>query len=417
MQKKLLSILGLSLVSGIAGGALVAVIVLQGPFDMTVQEPPSNVEQTNNVSIREVLKEKEYVSQEDLVVDIVEKSTPAVVSIVITKDVPVLEQYYEDAERPYDDFFFGSPFQFRVPRYRESGETEEREIGGGSGFLISKDGYIVTNRHVVDEEDVNYTVFTNDGTEYEATVVAKDTLHDIAVLKIEGDDFAYLEFGDSDQLKTGQTVIAIGNPLLEFNNSVSVGVISGLSRNITAGSRFFGQTEYMENVIQTDAAINPGNSGGPLLDLTGNVIGVNVAIANGENIGFSIPSDAIIDTVHSIQETGTIVRPYLGVRYVPITPQLQEKNNLSVDYGMLVLRGRTMEDLAVIPGSPADKAGIEENDIILKIDGEKLETSVTLRKQIASKNVGDTVTLTILHDGEEKEIEVILEESPQHATS
>ncbi|MBD3360191.1 trypsin-like serine protease [Candidatus Peregrinibacteria bacterium] len=350
-------------------------------------------------------------SEQDLVIDVVEKASPAVISVVITKDVPVLEEYYEEYGSPFDDFFFEGPgYNFKVPKYRESGETEEKEIGGGSGFIVSSEGYLVTNKHVIYEEDADYTVFTTEGTEYEAKVIDKDSINDIAVLKIEGKNFPYLEFGDSENVKAGQTVIAIGNPLLEFNNSVSKGVISGLSRNITAGTRYFGKTEYLEGVIQTDAAINPGNSGGPLLDLSGKVIGVNVAIANGENLGFAIPSNVVETAVKSVKEKGRIVRPFLGVRYIPVTKALKEKNNLSVDYGALVLRGESMEDLAVIPGSPADKAGIQENDIILEIDGKKLK-DISLAKIISSKNVGQEIELKILREGEEKTVNVTLEEA------
>ena len=397
------------LVSGISGG-LIALLITAISLNYYNSGQTRNIETDNNTNLSDLLDSKDYITQQDLVINTVEEASPAVVSIVITKDVPVLEQYYEESGSPFDGLFFDQPgINFRIPRYRESGETEEKEIGGGSGFLVSGDGYIVTNKHVIVEEEVNYTVFTLDGEEHDAKVIAKDTLNDLAILKIEGEDFPYLNFGDSENLKSGQSVIAIGNPLLEFNNSVSVGVISGLSRNITAGSRFIGKTEYIEDVIQTDAAINPGNSGGPLLNIEGEVIGVNVAIANGQNIGFAIPANTIKSAVESVKEKGEIVRPYLGVRYIHITESLKEKNDLPFGYGVLVIKGETMEDLAVIPGSPADKAGLEENDIILEIDGEKLEGGKSLAKIIASKNIGDEVELKIMHDGEEQTTSATLE--------
>jgi S1-C subfamily serine protease len=390
----------ISAVSGALSAVLMTSIIFGGFLN-----DPSDVTQENSSEVAENSTEKDSkLIEQDLIVEAVKKATPAVVSIIITKDVPVLEKYYED---------FGSPF-FQIPQYRESGETEEKEIGGGSGFLVSEDGYIVTNKHVVDEEDASYTVFTDDGEKYEAEVIDKDSMNDIAVLKIEGEGFSFLEFGDSDNLNPGQTVIAIGNPLMEFENSVSVGVVSGLSRNITAGKQSYGQTEYLEGVIQTDAAINPGNSGGPLLDIFGKVIGVNVAVASAENIGFSIPSESVEKIVESVKENGRIVRPFLGVRYIQITDSLVEKNNLSVDYGVLILRGETVDDLAVIPGSPADKAGLEENDIILEADGEKLDGTKSLAKIISSKSIGDEVKLKILHKGEEKEVKITLEESAKH---
>ncbi len=387
------------LVSGLSGAVSAVLVFVLLTYSGFAFETGGEEVQTNN-DLQEFLSERDFVSEQDLVVDAVEKASPAVVSILITKDVPVLERYYEDSSDPFERFFYGPGF--RVPRYRDSGETERQEIGGGSGFLVSEDGYIVTNRHVVDEEEVDYVVFTSDGTEYEATVVDRDTLNDIAILKIEGEDFSYLNFADSAEARPGQTVIAIGNPLLEFNNSVSVGVVSGLSRNITAGDRFYGKTEYIENLIQTDAAINPGNSGGPLLDLNGDVLAVNVAVASAENIGFSIPSSAVEPLVQSVKDNGKIVRPFLGIRYVQITAEMQERNDLPVDHGVIVLRGAAVEDLAVIPGSPADKAGIVENDIILEIDGEPLKEGVSLAKIVAAKSIGDQVELKVLRDGEEE---------------
>ena len=361
--------------------------------------------------------EPDAVAEESRIVSIVEKANPAVVSIVITKDVPVVERYYENFN-PFggDDFFnnfFGGGFGFKIPKYREKG-TEKKEIGGGSGFFISKDGFLVTNRHVVEDKDAEYTVLTNDGEKYSAKVLARDATLDVAILKVEGNNFHYLKFGNSDILKPGQTVIAIGNALAEFRNSVSVGVISGLSRSIVAGDSY-GGSELLEGVIQTDAAINPGNSGGPLLNLSGNVIGVNVAVQKGaENIGFSLPSNTVKRIADSVRKYGKIIRPYLGVRYVQVTKKLKEKNNLPVDYGALVIRGESAEDLAVMPGSPADKAGIVENDIILEVDGIKLEQGKSLASIIRQKQIGQTVSLKILHKGKEKTVEVKLEKAPNN---
>lgn len=349
-------------------------------------------------------------SQEDLIIKAVKKATPAVVSVIITKDMPILEQYYDESSDPFGNFFGGpSPFSFKVPQYRQKG-TEKKEVGGGSGFIVSEDGYIVTNKHVVSDENAEYTVFMDDNTKkYPAKVVAIDPVNDVAILKIEAKDLPYLQFANSDNLNVGQTAIAIGNPLLEFNNSVSVGVVSGLSRSITAGNGA-GMSEQLEGVIQTDAAINPGNSGGPLLNLKGKVIGVNVAVASAENIGFALPANLVKNAVNSVKEHGKIVRPYLGVRYVQVNEQIKEANKLDVDYGALVLRGEKQEELAVMPGSPADKAGLLENDIILEIDGEKLDNDTSLSRYVARKNVGDTVKLKVLSKGKEKTVEVKLEE-------
>ncbi|MDQ3075889.1 MAG: trypsin-like peptidase domain-containing protein [bacterium] len=353
-------------------------------------------------------KEPTVLNQESMVVDVVKKTNPAVVSIVISKEVPKYETYVNpNQERdPFGGMFPG--FNFNVPQYRQNG-MEKKEVGGGSGFFVTSNGLIVTNKHVVDQKDVEYTVYTNDGKKYTATVVARDPVLDIALIKVTGFGFPFLSLGNSDSLQVGHTVIAIGNALSEFRNTVSVGVVSGLSRSITAGDNT-GKTELLDHVIQTDAAINPGNSGGPLLNLKGEVIGVNVAVAQGsQSIGFALPINTVRGAIDSVKSTGKIVRPYLGVRYVAINATMKEKNNLSVDYGVLVKAGATPADLAVIPGSPADKAGIVENDIILEIAGVKLDEGNNLASIIRQKKVGDVVMLKILSKGVQKTVYVTLE--------
>ena len=262
----------ISTVAGAIGGVLVVMLLFNNPQIARFFTGDTSATIQNNTTSEaqpgESFNDEQGKSYESLVVQAVDKANPAVVSIVITKDVPVVERFFEEAPDPFKGFFgnnFNSQFRFRVPQYRQRG-TQKREIGGGSGFLVSSDGMIVTNRHVVDQDNVDYTVFTNDGTKYEAKIVARDPANDLAVIKVSGDNLPFLEFADSDQLRVGQTVIAIGNALAEFRNTVSVGVISGLSRSILAGVSQ-GQPEQLDEVIQTDAAINPGNSGGPLLNL------------------------------------------------------------------------------------------------------------------------------------------------------
>ena len=355
-------------------------------------------------------------SQDSFVVDAVKKTNPAVVSVIISEEVPKYEEYVDPNQptNPFGDLFPG--FNFSIPQYKQNG-TQKQEVGGGSGFFVSSSGLIVTNKHVVDQKNAEYTVFTNDGKKYPAKVIARDPVLDIALIKITppfGGSFPYLSFGNSDNLALGQTVIAIGNALGQYKNTVSVGVVSGLSRSITAGDQS-GNSEVLDHVIQTDAAINPGNSGGPLLDLNGHVIGVNVAVAQGsQNIGFALPINSVRGAIESVENTGKIIRPYLGVRYVPIDAEMKDANNLSVDYGVLVKAGSTASELAVMPGSPADKAGIVENDIILDIDGIKLDTNNSPASVIRGKSVGQTITLTILHKGVQKDIKVTLEAAPNN---
>ncbi len=352
---------------------------------------------------------QERIIQEDsLIVEIVEKTSPAVVSIVATKDVPSVRN-----TNPFGlPFFFLDPLQYDGEEGdgSQEGETERQRVGSGTGFFVTEDGLIVTNKHVVSDEAADYTVLLLGGKEYPATVLARDPVHDLAIIKVEGSGFPTLELGDSDALKAGQTVIAIGNSLGEFANSVSKGIISGLGRNLVAGSGF-GDEEQLTDIIQTDAAINPGNSGGPLLDVSGRVIGVNVAVARAaENVGFALPSNQLKRIVEDVKTTGKISSAYLGVRYSIIDQQAQEDNSLPFDYGAIVLRGTRPTEFAVIPGSPADKAGIVENDIILEIDGQRIDTEHPLGNVLAKYRPGDEVTVKLWHKGETKDIKVLLEE-------
>lgn len=353
----------------------------------------------NNGTGRESAK-----SQEQIITDIVAKASSAVVSVIVTKDVPVMQERQKNSQdflkSPFD-FFFG-------PQYEQKG-TEKKQIGGGTGFFISADGLIVTNKHVVEDEAAEYTVLINENEKISAKVLARDPVQDLAILKIDKIGTPYLALGDSNEVKIGQTVIAIGNALGEFRNTVSVGVISGLKRSITAGDG--SSSEVLDGVIQTDAAINPGNSGGPLLSLKGEVIGINAAVAQGaQNIAFALPINIAKKDVEMARNQGKIAYPYLGIRYIMINEAIKEKNNLSVDYGALVVRGAQADELAIIPGGPADKAGIQENDIILEVDGTKVDENNSLAKLIQTKNIGDTITMKILRKGEEKTIKVKLEE-------
>jgi S1-C subfamily serine protease len=229
-------------------------------------------------------------------------------------------------------------------------------------------------------------------------------------LKVEGKNFPTLKLGDSDTLEVGETAIAIGNSLGEFANSVSRGIISGKQRSLSAGSSY-GETEMLSGIIQTDAAINPGNSGGPLFNMKGEVIGVNVAMAQGaENIGFALPINQVKLRLAQVEKDGQIHVPYLGVRYVILSDALKKKHKLPYAYGALILRGRNVTDFAVAPGSPADKAGLKENDIILSVNGQKVTAEMPLANLLGSLEVGSTVTLEVYQGGAEKKLSVVLEE-------
>lgn len=341
---------------------------------------------------------------EEAVVNAVERAADSVVSIVISKDLPIIESCDFD---PFGGGLFDDPFfRFRVPCERG---TEHREVGGGSGFIISQDGLIVTNKHVVFDEKAEYTVLTNEGKKYPAEVLARDPVQDIAIIKISAAGLKAARLGDSGKIKLGQTAIAIGNALGEFRNTVSVGAVSGLARSITASGAGF--SERLDDLIQTDAAINQGNSGGPLLNILGEVIGVNTAVASGaQNIGFAIPINAVKRDIDSVQATGEITAPFLGVRYILLTPEIAKAQGLPVEYGALV-RG-SEEGPGVLSGSPAEKAGLMAEDIILEVNGKKLSDGVSLGSEIQKYGVGESVSLKVLRGKDRLVIPVRLEKRP-----
>lgn len=391
-QRTLVVAIVLSVIFGTIGGALGGAMS-SGKFDSWFRDFFGG---GNGTSVGSTSKSV-TVQEESATVDVVKKVKGSVVSIIVTKD---LSKIYSQSNNSFPFDFFG--VQPQVPQGK-------REVGGGSGFIVSADGYIMTNKHVVEDTEAEYSVLTNDGKRYAAKVIAVDPSNDLAVVKIDAKGLTPVELGDSSKLDIGQTVIAIGNALGQYRNTVTKGVISGLARRVTAGD---GQsTETLEDVIQTDAAINPGNSGGPLLNIDGQVIGVNTAVSQeGQLIGFAIPVNQAQLVYESVKKNGKIVRSFLGVRYIPITKTLQEQNKLSVDYGVLIQRGNTREELAIIPSSPADKAGLAENDIILEIDGQKLQGDVSLAGIIQKHAPGDSITLKILSKTKEKTLTVTLEE-------
>jgi len=284
-------------------------------------------------------------------------------------------------------------------------------IGGGSGFIISKDGTVLTNRHVVADPKAEYVVIVDEEKKYPAEVLARDSINDVAILKIKNKNLPIIKLGDSSGLELGRTVIAIGNVLGTFQNTVSVGVISGLSREITAGDTITKQTAKLRGLIQTDAAINPGNSGGPLIDMQGKAIGINAAMVfMAENIGFALPINNAKKDLEDLKKYGRIYQPFLGLRYVLLNKELQEKFSLSVNYGALIVSEPTPEGKAVMPESAACKAGIKEGDIVLEAKNEKITEKNPIEDVLQKCRVGQTVILKALRNNKKIEFKVILDE-------
>ena len=351
----------------------------------------------------------EKIDYEQRIINVVRDADGAVVSIVANKYLPVIDQY---TMNPFD--MFGGdlfdPFNFyfnqqnRQPKVEP--KYEKQEVASGSGFLITSDGYIVTNKHVVSDTKAEYTVFLNDGAKYSAKIIAVDPLEDFALIKIEGSNLTPLVLGDSSKLALGQTVIAIGNALGEFQNTISVGVISGLNRSITA-SGGGAKAEKLNDLLQTDAAINRGNSGGPLLGLDGKVVGMNTAIvASAQNIGFAIPVNKIKNTIDQAVKTGKITVPYIGVYYVQLDKNESEKRKLDVDYGALLVSDQGAS--AILKDSPAEKAGLKEGDIILSVNKEKITTKAPLATVVRNYKPGDTIVLEVKRNKDILNVNVVL---------
>lgn len=382
-----------SLLLGLIGGAFGAFYLLTTPEG----------QQILGKDFDRVYEKQIILNENSAIIDVVAKSSPAVVSVVVSEDLNKIPGYGTNPfQRDPFSFFFGSGRQNEVPNIQQ--------VAAGSGFFVSEDGLIMTNKHVVSTSDASYTVITSDGKTYDAKVLSLDPSQDLALIKIDVKNVQYLNFADSAALQIGQQVVAIGNSLGEYQNTVTSGIISGIGRRITAAGE--DGLQDLSGVIQTDAAINPGNSGGPLLNLSGNVIGMNTAIdAQGQSVGFAIPSNDISKALNSYQKNGKITRAFLGVRYITLTEIISKKEKLEYNYGALVVSGDTARDFAVVPNSPADKAGITEDDIILEVNGIKVEEQNTLFDILKNYNPEDTVSLKIFSKGKEKTISVVLGDS------
>lgn len=336
------------------------------------------------------------VSEESITIDIVKKVGPSVITIAGKDTSPRSRQ---------PSFDFG-PFEgfFDSPQEEDPQQEELQNIG--TGFIISQDGLIITNKHVVSEAGITYQVVTSNDKTYDVENIYRDPLNDIALIKIKpgNDKLTVANLGDSSKVQVGQYALAIGTALGEFRSTVTTGVISGVGRGITAGSPFEGWVERLDNVLQTDAAINPGNSGGPLLNSSGQVIGVNTAVsASGQNIGFAIPINVIKESLNNFNQTGKFERAYLGVSYRTVTSDIARINELP--------EGAYVEE--VIQNSPADQAGILRGDVIVEIAGEKLTEDNQLAAIIGKKKVGDSVTIKLKRENQDVTVEATLVSAPE----
>ncbi|MDD2702378.1 MAG: trypsin-like peptidase domain-containing protein [Sideroxydans sp.] len=333
--------------------------------------------------------------QDKQVISTIKNVMPAVVSIVISKNLTDVKK-----EIPA----FAPLFKKNKERKFKVADilTDSRgmvSVGGGSGFIVSPEGLIVTNKHVISDPKAEYSVITNDGESHPAIIMPRDPIYDVAILKIKASGLPTVKLGDATRLDLGESVIAIGNALGIFRNTVSLGIVSGLSRAITAQADPKAPPQEMRGLIQTDAAINPGNSGGPLVDLDGKAIGINAAVVFGaQNINFAIPINAVARDLEDLRRFGRVRRPYLGLRYIIIDKNLQAKMNLPADHGALVT-GEGPNDHAVVPKSPADKAGIREGDIILECNDKKVEKDNPIQDILDGMKVGDALDVKILRKG------------------
>jgi len=368
-MKKLISLIALLIIIIAIGQSynLLPKINLEKYFPKINSISKTNTSKTGDKQI--------VVYEESIITKVVEESLPSVVTVGIMKTTQGQSYLQIDPFNPFGGFT-------QIP-----GKKQKIDQNIGSGFIVSKDGFIITNKHVVADEQATYKVLTNDKKEFNVEKIYRDPLNDLAILKVSANNLKALTLADSSKLKLGQMTIAIGTPLGEFTNTVTTGIVSGLGRGITAGSPFEGYVEKLDNVIQTSAPISPGNSGGPLLNSFGQVIGINAAIAQeGSNIGFAIPSNVIKDLLNNFAKSGnSFERPYVGVRYKMVDKQTAILND--------VVEGAYVTE--VLEDSPAQKAGLEAQDIITEFDGTKVkgDDEQTLAKMILQKKVGDSVPI------------------------
>ena len=338
---------------------------------------------------------KQYSIQE-----IAQKACPAVITITASKNLPKIEGFYS---LPYDNQ------NYIIPKLKGSKKFQTK-VGGASGFMVSSDGYVITSNHVISDQEASYSAILEPTKKYPVKIMSRDPLSDIAILKIEGKSFPFLKLGDSSKIQLGEPVIAIGNPLGEFYDTVSAGIVSGLSRLISTQNSVIEKTTRLKGLIQTDAAINPGNSGGPLINMEGKVIGINTAIVSGaQNLGFAIPINYAKKDFEEVKKYGKIKRPFIGIKYIIINKEIAEQNDLPVLHGALIIRERLGEE-AVVSCSAAAKSGLKEFDIILEIENQKITEENYLSDILEKYKSGDEIELKVLRKKKILKIFLKLEE-------
>lgn len=355
-------------------GAVVGLGVFQAAAKGLIPLPQSLITSSPAITPQ---KTNTIVSEENAVINVVAKTSGSVVAIGAQQTV----------FNPFDPF--------------SSSSSQDNTVG--TGFVVSDKGIIVTNKHVVADPSASYSVVDKDGNKYTVTKIYRDPILDLALVQVSGSKLPALDLGDSSKLQVGQTVIAIGNALGRFTNTVTTGVVSGLGRRVVAGDPLSGSAESLDDLIQTDAAINPGNSGGPLLNSEGQVIGLDVATTEGaQNIGFAIPINSVKKTVDEFVTTGTVSRPFLGISYQFISRDVAIMN--SVPQGAYVQN--------VITGSSAEKAGIKAGDIITKIDGQSIDSETTISQLVANKKIGDSLSIDLWNNGQTRTVTATLQNAP-----
>jgi len=331
----------------------------------------------------------------------VRKVLPAVVSIVSKKHLEGFEK------NPHRVLYSLLPGRSEAKRAKDSGE--EVNVGSGSGCIVDKSGLILTNKHVLGDAETEYSVVLNDGRKFPAKILSIDSINDVAVLKINAGNLPTVALGDARRAELGESVLAMGNALGVFKNTVSLGIVSGLSRSVSAKENPNGPAHEMRGLIQTDAAINPGNSGGPLVNLKGQAVGINVAVVSGaHSIGFAIPINAARRDLADIKKYGRIRRPYLGLRYLLVDEVIKNHLNLPMDYGAIVVAEERGQ--AVIKGSPAEKAGIKERDVILECNGKKISAENVLEDYLNTMRAGEVLSLLVWRNGKKAALKITLAE-------